>query len=226
MKIPLLIMGAAIGLISCTEPVENIIGDQGYDFFPVQTDAWWEYEVEEVLITGAGSDTLRYFLRETIGDSVQTVNGITVWLLNRYKRTDSLLAWQIDSVWTVRTSATNVVVVENNVAMVKLTFPVRAGAAWNGNAQNSLPDQVFYFTETDSLPFAEDWNQWPAMRVVLSEIPANLVNQDERSEIYVQGIGLVQKDYRVLRFCQSNCPAGQAEAGRVLKQKLIKYGGA
>lgn len=201
---------------SCTDNLQDIALDTGYDFYPLERSMHWLYEVEEVNFDAFGGDTTHYFLEERIGDSLIAPSGEVRYFLERYRGEDSL-NMKLDSIWTVQKFQNSLVVTENNLSIVKLTFPVELGKSWNGNAYNSKDERLFYY---------ENGTDLDEVKVVISDIPQNLVNQDERYEVYQRGVGLVRKNHITLSFCSVNCSSelGEIQSGRILKQQLISYG--
>jgi len=212
-------------MISCSDELVNNPLQPGYDFFPLTAGFFKVYQVEEVDILGFVPDTSRYFLMEEITDSLISEDGSKKYFLTRSKSIDSV-KWTIDSVWTKQIIGQSAIVTENNVPYVKLTFPVEAGKIWNGNAYNTREEQDYTFVSMNSTSIADStFSSQDLIQVVIADVEKNLVNQDQRTEIYVKGIGLVAKDYTTLNFCTVNCDElGATESGRVLKQELIAYG--
>ena len=197
----------------------------GVDFYPINIGQYRIYEVEEIQFKIVGFDTLNYQLRETIFDSIQSIDQ-TTYLLRRDVRQNSLQEWESDSVWAVASTDTYIAVSENNIPFIKLTFPVIDGREWNGNSLNSRGNQIYYYQGVsqaivDSVA-AEDH-----VRVVIEDIEENITGLDLRSEVYVRGVGLVEKDYLTQRNCTaSDCgdDLGKVIGGRSLKQTLIEIG--
>ncbi|MEQ8472436.1 MAG: hypothetical protein RIC35_14680 [Marinoscillum sp.] len=225
----LFILMSLLAFFACEEEVSDVSLDPGYDYFPLVLNTFRTYEVEEVNIDAFVPDTLSYYLKEVVHDSLVSGTGVITYLLNRYKSPDSV-NWTLDSVWSARRSETVAIINENDVALCKMTFPVKAGKTWDGNAFNVFDAQEYQFAihsgyVHENLSLSSD----VVIRVVIEDIPENLVNQDQRSESYARGIGLVEKNYIQLSFCTLNCEekgttVGAIEQGRVLSQKLIKYG--
>jgi hypothetical protein len=62
--------------------------------------------------------------------------------------------------------------------------------------------------------------------VIISDLPPNIVNQNEQSEVYGKGIGLIEKKSVILNFCTIDCDSvGQIESGRFSFYKLVDYDG-
>lgn len=216
----------AVSFYSCNEEAD-LTFDQGYDFFPLSGGQFRTYQVEEVIITGSVPDTSHYFLKEVLADSIVHESQMS-YLVYRYVTEDTTTAWRLDSVWAARRSGTQAVVVENNIPFVKLIFPVKSGASWDGNALNARGEFPYFYESVESLQIGEEaFSAAEVIRVVIADVPENLVEQDERSEVYVRGIGLAQKNYLSASFCQpgSGCEeVGIIDKGRILNQVLVAYG--
>ncbi|WP_421895072.1 hypothetical protein [Marinoscillum sp.] len=211
-------------LLACDEEPSDISIEPGYDFFPVKMGQYRTYWVEEVNFGAFGGDTSRYFLSEVISDSLISGDGTVKYLVERSKSTDSI-TWKLDSIWTVHRFKDIMIVTENNVPYAKMAFPVIAGNRWDGNAFNAQPEKMYYYQAISQLTHLESTGASDFVQVIIEDIEENLVNQDERSETYAKGIGLVEKDYVTLQFCSANCgELGEIQSGRILKQNLVGYG--
>lgn len=210
-------------LFSCNEKKE--IGPEvlGYDFYPIAIGQYRIYEVEEIQYKLSGFDTSSFQLRETLFDSIVSSDQ-TTYLIRRDKRDDPSLEWKSDSVWTVTRTQNFLSVSENSIPFIKLTFPVKDGKEWDGNSLNAKGNVGYYYQPIGGI-IIDTLAQNDHIRVVIEDIPQNLVNRDERSEVYARGIGLVQKDYVSLQFCTVDCnEIGEIEGGRSLQQILIEIG--
>lgn len=190
-------------------------------FYPTAMGQYHIYDVVDIKFNNGIGDTNTYQLQTVITDSIVNESVMT-YLLTRSKRLNESLEWEIDSVWSVWYDDQKLVVVENNVALVKLVFPVEAGITWNGHAYNGRGEAIYSYREST---FDDDLvGTAAAIQVVIADIPKNLVNQNQKTEIYAKGIGLVSKDYVTLKFCQSGCPIGSPESGHIKSQVLREYG--
>lgn len=210
-------------LFSCNERKEITPNAQGYDFYPVEMGQYSVYHVEEILYKLSGFDTTIYQLKETIFDSIVSNDQVT-YLIRRDKRDDPSVEWKTDSVWTVTKTDHFLAVTENNIPFIKLTFPVKEGNEWDGNSLNTKKSVGYYYQPLGGI-IIDTLEQGDHIRVVIEDIPSNLVSRDERSEVYVRELGLVQKDYVTLAFCTVDCnEIGEIEGGRSLQQTLIEVG--
>ncbi len=192
--------------------------DFGFEFFPLQVGNFREYEVLEVNFLTAGPDSNRFFLRESITDSIVSEQ-IVNYILERAIRENSSDPWVVDSVWTTRRTNREAIQVENNIPIVKIEFPVIQDGTWDANAFNNRGEMIYtsQFIDSDTID--------NTLQVIIADIEANFVLQDQRNEFYARGIGLINRDFINVRFDQDDTnPIRRIESGRVLDQRLIRYG--
>ncbi|MEM9327361.1 MAG: hypothetical protein AAGA85_16965 [Bacteroidota bacterium] len=215
-------------LQGCTETEAPNPDLSGSAYYPLETGNYWIYQVEEVEILPLGNDTSRYQLREVISDSIVSSLGEVTYLLNRESRADDSSPWRQDSLWTVRKNGQFAVVTQNSVPLIKLVFPVEAGKTWDGHALNNLGTVNYRFDPVDltDVESSVDLSNASLIKTVISELESDIVGTDMRSEIYANGIGLVQRDELILVVCtSSNCQVlGEVVGGRFLSQVLLEYG--
>lgn len=209
-----------IGLMSCSEErLTPLVDDR--DYFPVRLGQFYEYAVEETTHSLLGEVNTAYEIREEFFDVIVTGSD-TTFLVKRFTRPDSTFSWEQDSVYSLRRTAGQLIVTENNIPFVRLTFPVMIGNEWNGNAFNALPQANYELMDggksLSPLTIAD------LVKVQISDIPQTLVRQDQRYHLYGRGIGLVEKNYIRINFVTSGQNLGTIESGRILKQYLKKYG--
>ncbi|MFT6867377.1 MAG: hypothetical protein ACJA08_002219 [Cyclobacteriaceae bacterium] len=210
-------------LVSCGDESEPESFDSGFDYYPKSNRVERIYDVTAISFDLLGSETSNYQLKEYVFDSIITSSGLVTYVLKRETRTNESEVWESDSLWTFRFTDSQLILTENNVPYVKLTFPVYDGQTWDGNAYNSQSSQI-YSLENISQSVPNVPLDTPMIKLVISDIPANLVSQDQRYEIYAKGIGLIEKNYIVLNFCTTNCDnIGQVQSGRILHERLLEY---
>jgi hypothetical protein len=106
-----------------------------------------------------------------------------------------------------------------------MVFPVENGTSWDGNIFNSSGERLFTY-DLNVAPITIGSDEFTDLvKVIQSDIPENIVNQDQRFEIYATGIGLVGKNGIMLTFCTVDCPDQKTIiAGRFIDQRLKSYG--
>ncbi|WP_421879451.1 hypothetical protein [Marinoscillum sp.] len=215
--------------ISCSDEINELELDPGYDFYPLEIGQYHLYQVQEITYEVFEPDTATYYLREVVSDSLVSGDGSVKYLINRYKGEDST-ALTLDSIWAVRKTDRSVIRSENNRDYVKLVFPVEDNTSWDGNAYNTSEEQLYTFQQDDNYELnGEVFDTDHTIRVIIADVERNLVSQDERSEVYLRNVGLALKNYVQLSFCTVNCEGkgsevGEIEKGKILLQELIRYG--
>ncbi len=211
--------------VSCNETKEVGPETLGFDFYPLSIGEYRVYDVEEINYLITGFDTAVYQLREIITDSIRT-NDQTTYLLRRDIRVNELEDWESDSVWTVTKTSNYLAITENNIPFIKITFPVKEGKEWDGNSLNSRAEQIYYYQQVDSL-LIDSLVVEDQIRVVIEDVEENVTGVDLRSEVYIKGIGLAEKNYLTQKRCtSSDCgpDLGEVIAGRAVRQTLIEIG--
>jgi hypothetical protein len=161
-----------------------------------------------------------YQIRETIIDEIGTGDE-SVFLLRIEKRTSETESWEAIGSAYVRQTNAFLEYREGNVPIVSMSYPVKMGRSWNANTLNNDPEAMYYYSEV-GVPTTEA----DEIKIVISDLPPNIVEQDQRYEIYARGIGLVERSFTTIEFCQTGCE-GQTnlpDNGRILLQQLKGYG--
>ncbi len=212
-------------ILGCEAPESTARRGPGYDYFPLETGRYIEYEVSEVRydVTSSAPSRAAYFLREVCGQSFLGTTGIKQFPIERYKKTRPDAAWTLDSIWTAYQLPDRAVRVENNVAFVKLTFPLANQSTWNGNLLNASPEENYQAQFDAAFPAQNDF---PTSLTVVHRRDSSLVSLYKRNEVYVPGVGLVYKEDISLEYCQeSSCiGSGKIDTGISRIMTISKYG--
>lgn len=206
-------------VISCGSDGE--VPDLGLDYYPIDFNSYRIYDVMETTYVNKVETIENYQLRESITDAI-TNGENTTYLLTVERREDALDIWESIEIISVVKSNQSVRITRNNQSIINLSFPIRIGREWDGNGNNLELEQFYRYEEADEASLFSDAEH---VQVVISELPPNIVEQDERFEVYARGIGLVERDYTQIQFCQQGCNSeNERENGVILFQRLIEYG--
>jgi hypothetical protein len=198
--------------------------EAGAGYYPVGTNQTWLYDVEEINISLAGSDTIRYQLKEVLIDSFLNQSSEITYRLEREKDFLDGAGFKFDEIWTVTKTNQHVVVNESNLGLLKMVFPVIDGQEWDGNSFNGERESFFSMKYISADTTINSDTYADVLRVTLADIPQNLTGIDERYEYYAPNVGLVAKDYTTLKYCTKDCTADFViEGGNVLRQSLVSY---
>ncbi len=212
-------------ILGCEPPDSTLRRGAGYDYFPLEAGRYIEYEVSEVryAVTSPVPGRATYFLREVCGQPFIGTTGIEQFPVERYKKSRPEAPWTLDSIWTAYRIPDRAVRVENNVAFVKLTFPLTDQSSWNGNLLNAKPEEIYQVQFGTSFPARNDF---PKSLTVVQRRDSSLVSLYKRNEVYAPGIGLVYKEDIALEYCQeASCiGSGKIDSGSSRTMKVSKYG--
>lgn len=185
---------------STVEPNDQILG---LLYFPLETGNFIEYEVEEIQYNLVGNtERLHYQLREEITESFIDIDGDIAYRQERFRRNSSADPWEPvpnAAIWVVQRNNFQAFRTENNQTLVKLVFPLSEGNTWDGNARNGREREEYQMIDF-GLGFVLDTVEYsPTLRVIQND-GCNLVNQDRRTEVYAEGIGLIYREIWNVEF--------------------------
>ena len=216
------------GINACQETVEPYTPADDLAYWPLRPGNEWIYDQVEIRYEISGFDTTRTEVREAVIDvDTPTVDGYR-YTLERSSRQPGLTDWTVDSVYYVRQSGDWLQTQIGNLTVMTLSFPVVRDRQWDYNSPNTRPKQLVYYQSDDDLP-RPPFEDLPiplgaGMRVIIADIPQNIVNQNEQYELYVKNIGLIEKKSIVLEYCTVGCDsAGQIDTGHYLLKQLKSY---
>ena len=224
----------ALLLVQCKsstlEPNEQTVG---YTYFPIAKGQYRIYKVDEVINRyQQPTQRLGYLVKELIGDTFTDPRGEQAFRLYRYKYQDTArvanynaIGWQLDSLWSVRRAANTSVRTENNIPYLNLIFPVREGSNWNVNQYNQFGTQnpVTYRVRDFGKPYTLHGINYPKTLRVSQYNDFSCLGQDQRFELYADGVGLIFKSSQIAAFNPDSC-LGKVIQGRSLTQTLIATG--
>lgn len=197
----------------------------GMHYFPMEVGSFRIYQIQETRYTLIGSEFNEFQLREQIVDSTLLIDGQVQYEVRRERRQDENSTWEIDSVWTARVSTNRAILIENNVPLVKLVFPIENQLTWDGNAYNTREFDEYRYDRTLADTVLHDQSYENLWTVVQSDFGTDILGRNDRYEVYAPNVGLIIKKSIIWNFCQSDCSSeNQIVAGRELLQSIISYG--
>lgn len=172
---------------------ENARVDLGYEYYPAEPGMWVSYTVDSIWHhVDETSDTAFYQIKERIDSIFTDDEGRSARRIERFYRTSSSDPWLIKDIWMAAITPRMVEKVEENIRFVRLTFPVKNDAVWNGNSVNEMGTWNYSYRNvgeaysTGNTVFAES-------AVVEQEGPINLIEQQKGTEVYARNVGLISK---------------------------------
>lgn len=192
-------------------------------YFPLQLGDYWVYQVtQEKYVSLKSSVKQTYQVQEKISSSY-IQNGALVYLVEESVRPTGQSSWKLNGIHIAYKNVSEAISQENNLPIIKLTFPIGATISWNKNAYNNNPDTLLTYRDVGR-SFATGKLAFNNTISVVEPGDSNLVEQKKHLRVYASGIGLVYREDLSLAFCQSS-PAciGKSiiESGSTLRWEII-----
>ncbi len=139
--IVVLIVACIIIFFSCSKENKSTLIPIDFSYSPLEVGKEWNYIVTDIKVDVPISfyDTQRFYLKEKIESMFYDETGNVIYRIERYKRNDTLSAWQLTDVWMAQYYKNQYHKVEENIRYVKLVFPIKKRVENGmGNAMNTL----------------------------------------------------------------------------------------
>lgn len=222
-KIFLIIILYSVLLNFCTCVKKEIVppSNLGYEYFPVKTGHWVIYNVDSINYNSFTStvDTFKYQIKEYIESNFKDNLDRNCQRIERYYRKNDTTKWRLTDVqYSVNTSTTAEKTIDN-ITYIKLTFPVRTGSKWNGNAYNSLGEQQYIYKSANA-SYKIGLLNFDSTVSVLQKYSVNAISKDSAAEIYAKNIGLIYK--KVIHLTKKSAN-GNIESGYDYKYTIHSY---
>lgn len=175
--------------------------DSGYGYYPSTPGHFVIYDADSTVYDSFRKDTVIYkYQMKEFCESVFTDNeGRPSVRLERYIRPfnpnkpyDSL-AWILKNVWYSTLTPVRAERMEGNQRFIKMIFPVKNGAYWNGNAQNTLGDWEYKYTDVNT-PSVFGGLSFDSTATIIQKDDTDLLNRRYYKEVYAKDAGLVYKE--------------------------------
>ncbi|WP_373513566.1 hypothetical protein [Persicitalea sp.] len=181
------------------ERESTLLLDPGYDYFPLETGQFREYEVTETRYALAQpAQTITYHIRETVGQPYTDASDQTVYPIERSTRQGN--AWRVDSVGAAWRTTERAFRTENGLTVVKIQFPVKDGLRWNGNLYNTLGEQIFEMKNVDK-PLTLGSFTFDQTLTVVQQNDSTLLSLRKNQETYARDIGLIKREQTSVQYC-------------------------
>lgn len=180
--------------------------DVGYDYAPLTLGKYIVYDIDSTVYGESGDTTYyKYRIKEKLEEKYTDNEGRTATKLVRYiKKYNSAIgydnmSWTIKDVWMINKSNTTYEVVEEDVRFIKLTFPVKEEATWNGNAQNSLGERNYLYKYYDQKEAVNTTTFENVLYVEQKDDKSkNAIHREYFIEKYSRDVGLIYKEIKDL----------------------------
>ena len=199
-------------LFSCDNINSNLPPPQdGGKFFYPNIGQSIVYDVEDTQYELTGKFTVKtYQLKEVNIHTFKDSDGKEALRIERYRRENNSQKWTIDSIFTAKKEIDKALKTENNVTYIKISFPIKEGLKWNGNAYNSLGNDVYELKKISQL-FQINGQKFENTFSVIQQNDSTLVDLKRRIEVYAEGIGMIYQEKTNVLYCNSGDCLGKGK---------------
>ena len=223
-KLCFLITLSSFCLFSCKKNTESPKPEFHKNYVDVTQGRYIEYVVLEInhdensLVQ---HDTLRYYLKIQIEDTLSDNLGRKCNKYVRYKKTNINDSWILSDIWTIIIDENNAEIVEENQRTIKMKFPVNDYTNWNANVFNNLTSLDCFYEEIHKARTINGLSFDSTVRVNQGS-DRNLIRYYNKYETYAKGIGMIEKYYKDLNI--SNFDTLNISSGKELYFKPLQFG--
>lgn len=188
--------------VACDNINRNLpLSQDGGNFFYPNIGQSVVYDVEDTQYELTGKFTIKtYQLKESIALTFKDLEGKEALRIERYRRENDSQKWTIDSVFTAKKEIDKALKTENNVTYIKILFPIKEGLKWNGNAYNSLGNDVYELKKISQL-FQTNGQKFENTFSVIQQNDSTLVDLKRRIEVYAENIGMIYQEKTNVLYC-------------------------
>ncbi len=195
----LMLLSLIIGLANCGKRTSLEPSYLSYDYYPYDTLSWWIYEVDSTAWVTLNSTTdtfhFNYQIKEEYTNTFTDNANRKGILLQRSIRANQNESWRLKDIWKVYKNSMRVEKIEENVNFIKLVFPARQGKKWDGNAYNTMDEQLYTITELHKA-YSGNGITFDSTLTVVQEDFVSLINEDIAMEVFAKDVGMIYKSYR------------------------------
>lgn len=203
-------------LFACNESEFEPV-DFGYEYYPIKTGSWIEYQVDSIVHNGTDTpnDTFSFRVREVIGEPFGDLARRASYVIERHK-IDSNGNWFIQRVDAVNKLTTRVERLEDNQRFVKLVFPAEQDKEWNGNSVNSLSREDYFYEYVGESDRLNNRSFRETAKIIQFDQSDPIVRTYYGEERYAKNVGLIYKRFIHIEL--------QPDSGLDLTMQVLDYG--
>ncbi len=200
-------------MVSCKTKIDDTLRLTGEEYVNNKTGSWIIYKVDSIVLNdfhapNQGIDSFRYQVKELISEKFINTSGKETNRIERYKRDNDTLPWQITNIWTSNLSASSFEKVEENIRYVKLSFPVSENKYWSGNQFNILTPWDYTYQHIKAVSRVNGVTFNNTLTVMQKDsVDDNFIEKRFAIEIYAENIGMIYKQIDTLEI-QNNIKKG------------------
>jgi len=208
-------------MYSCQKETNEDVVDAGFSFYPYSVGSWVVFSVDSTYYDDFTHTQYDYhfLLKEYFESIFVDDEGRPNMRIERYVKMSDTSDWYLRDVWYVHVNSFRVEKVEENIRFVRLIFPVKENATWDGNAMNTLEEQKYQYTRVN-YPYSVDTLHFDSTATVIQQKVTNLLEEKDQYEVYARHVGLIEKFYKDVK---KDLVSGNIVGGIIYRWKIVQY---
>lgn len=196
--------GFSVGLIlffafsSCKKDEVIHTAGPSYQYAPTDTGMWILYDVDSTYysaVTIPPATNYKFQVLERIDSTYLDNQGRPTQILQRFRRDSTNGAWYPGTtIWNSTLTLSAYERVEENIRYVKLGFPINLNTTWNGNAYNTIPEDIYGYDDIHVAYSIGSFN-FDSTLIVTRGQPPNAIERKNGQEIFANHVGMIYKEY-------------------------------
>jgi hypothetical protein len=180
--------------LGCKKENTTQVVNYQYSYFPLTKGLQRIYKVTDRSIDKESNvdTTITYELKEIVDSFYVDIAKEPSWRVVRYKRADSTKKWTLIDVWENQIINNKAFGIEENQRFVKVIFPPKSGASWNGNSYNTLVPKTFTITDIDKHVDVNNLS-FDSVLTIYQDKSETMINKYHTFEQYAVNVGLINK---------------------------------
>jgi hypothetical protein len=214
---------------SCSRDTLNYDLDLGKKYFPLETGKYIEYSLDSTIFDNFLGITYinKYVVKDIIDSLFIDLSGDTSYIVSRYSRPIKDTNFTFKKVYYITKQPYQMQVVEDNIKIIKLSFPIAYNKRWDGNIYTGSGSETWMANwlgykyqeigkpfSTDSLTFNNTitvFQQNNTLEQTTVKNDTSINNKDYGefifgTEVYASGIGMIEK--RLVHYTSGTANVG------------------
>lgn len=200
-----------------------------YQYYPLKVGDYRIYSVDSIPFKEGptAADTVHFQLKELVQSTYKDASGEQMYRVEVYRRPDEIATWQMVHVYATGLPQYYADVIDNNIRIVKLEFPVTEGHSWNANRFNTTDSARFLASKYVQAhkPYTAGGKTYDSVAVVEIKNENDFVTKSYQAECYATNYGLVYSVTDELDIQHPN-PADSSTLdikGYIYRKTLLQY---
>ncbi len=217
--------------------------EMGFEYFPLEVGKYKTYQMDSTVYDFDGAVPIiiesTTFVKEELVDIAIDNEGDTIYILERFERSNFSDPWIIKDVWSTKVANNRAERFEENIRLIKMVFPLKEGVDFD--ATLFIDDNFVVSVAGEAIEAFKNWTSeiqeigtsetiggenFSDIATIIHADDENLIEKRYSQSKYAKGLGLIEREEWILdtqNLTEALPWEEKAEIGYILKQTIIDY---